>query len=415
MNSGVISFLILLTIFRFQLLALLDLREFTRILILLPIVYLSFLVFRIFQKHRIKVGPEILFLGVPTLLGLSYVLIQFGTNQESLSGLLSQVSSTHLFLIFPLFFILYLRSLEDPETEIIKILDFVALVTVVLGGAAIMIEYAGYRQFWWTNVSYKEWLIPQSLTEILGEGYQITFHSHARALGPLAVPHLSAFLMASLTLYLFGRFQDSQIRWAFIFLTVITLFLTGTFLGILGFAFLLILLYGDWRSIVRMPRSFADFGGIFAFILAIVWLVTYSPMEERILEYWRNGSQYWSHFTPNLQECSTFSFWGPVFSTEFCDIREIKIVSKVFSLGLIPTLPWVFILFLPLFWIRRLPQRHTGRAVQGLFLMQLFSTLHYPSMESWGNNYVFALAAVFIVWPSSRARQDTRLKSVEQP
>jgi hypothetical protein len=412
MHLKVLSLLIILVIFRFQFLASIQQHELSRLFIILPIAYTAYLVFDHVRKFRgLKAGLEILFLTQAIIVGLAYVFLEFGLSSKGFMELVSEVASTHLFLVFPLLFMLYIRNSATPGDDILYVLDRVCVASVVLGTAALWVEYTGYQSQWWDQYTYMEWLIPQRLSEAIGSGYKILLQSHSRAYGPLANPNASAFLITASALYLFDRFQGSIWKYFFLLLAIISVFLTSAFLAMIGYFVIFCAFFVNFRTLFESRRQLA---GLTALAVLIAVLIHNSPAEERFLEYWRNAGSYWAHFQPTLTDCSSLSFWGPSITTEFCAIREVKILAKVFTLGLIPLIPWLAVVFLPLAWIHTYRQKPGGKAVTALLLMHLFSTLHYPSMETWGNNYIYALAAIFIVWPASSMRQSSQPKSVEQ-
>lgn len=355
---------------------------FTRGVLIVPFIA----VWGLFLCRQTVRIDSITFVLIATLvIGTLFAITSLSTQTADAIRLLAELSSMHFFLMFPLL----IYQLKLQRADYLWVLDHATKTIIWAGGLYIVFESISYRIGLFELETLRDILVPPSLKETFGASYGPTYQSHGRALGILLVPHASAFLLASALAYQAGRIARAPFArkdWLMLTIGCLGVFASGSIMTTM------ILLAVVTRELLLRQRIDAFRALVAAAVVVVAAAI--SPLGTRISFYLSDIGSYIPLFLPNLTDCGNLRLWSIQDPSSFCHTAEIKFIGHIFRYGPIPIIPWMLLALAPLMKWRRTLAAPDLRSSFLLCLVQILSISHYSSLESWGNNLLFSLAAL---------------------
>jgi len=393
-KKNFLIFIISLVFLRFVLLFPFRLCAYSRFLNPLPILFVCVLVFTHFKKIKID-RIKIMFL-ILNFLVIFITAVQISSNISFWLVLLPRLSSVLYVMVFPLALLLLDWKSEDYLFVIRKL----CYVMIWVGGSVAIINSILIYGFKISTFTIICWGFPIDLVKSYGSSYK--FDGQIRMLGFLFNLEHSQLAVASATVFLLSEYLlNKKSCHKNLFITVIFGMITFPFyssiiVNIVGYSTLLLCIYLFSQRRTKIITTI-----FFPFILTLSMYVNHISWGK--LDYYLRKWQYFvSLFIPNFSGCYTKNFfWAPFRDAGYngmCSFSEIHSLSYIPEFGLIPMLPWLLVLFSPLYFFSQ--YKKLPRSVLPSLLMMicyLGGAIHYSGVENWGNNYVFLLGLLSIL------------------
>lgn len=396
--------LVLFRLYIFGILALLigpDAQRLARYFIILPI--LSALLIWFIKPRKLQTYKEYLFLPtivITILIGIVNIILLSGFYPEiEIGSIIKDISLFHLFLIFPLL----LLKTQFKKDDYRYILDTVVTIVLYIGGPLIIFEALGYLLGWFTFQDTYNFIGAEvyGLREV-GAQREVV----ARPLGIMGDSAISGVLFAACTVYYFvqklslqklhnANDQNSKkYHWTPVVIGIVAVISATSLTSIL--ILILTMFYSMFKyaklrfKILNIP-SMAIF-----FFLGIIYFPTFD-IYGYMMSYIKEKDAFMPIFLPKLS-WSDFPFWGYFDVGPEYNAGEFHFFDPMLRYGFLPFIPWILLVLFPLAKIFRiLPIWYQDRAPMMLCLVFLLAISHYSGLERWGNNYIYALAAVMLI------------------
>lgn len=398
---------LLIVTFRFPIFALLNAHKWSRVTIIFPMLILILFVLntkKISTLFEIKTFRKFIIL-FGLLMGLFYTAIQvFFYNISFFHVLLPNMGSTVYFLLFPLLLMEVNLTTKDYE----RLLDKLGFFIIFLGGPffvvyqfSVSINHRAVGFFFSVPDKLRQLLIPDYLSSIFGSTYNF---SSIRTVGHLVGLESSATILSSFSLYFFfkslvsilnGKYSQAAI-FMISYLYGILAVIKSTSLWVFSTMLFVALILSFYYFVIKR----FNFLLCFLLICAVFYFLNYqffdSLIFERVIYYMFNANNHTSGFIPDYSGCKWEELlWGSnaaVYNTT-CHFGEWHFFSEPMRFGFIPFIGWLYLTFLPFasfLKITKIPL--AGYASMAFCLNMMISSLHYPAIQVWSNNFIYIFA-----------------------
>ena len=201
-----LSFTLLLVIFRFPVSSILSISAYSRVFLLFPILLLlAQWAFQFSLKKKLNSYFVLNF--VAFLLGILFLVWTALTEPYNFVGAVHRISASHLVLIFVVLLALSNTSRESV-LRTLKILIPIGIISISIWTC---VEYILYTSKLVRTQDVADLLLPK-ITPVIGSANEAIGLSGVRAMGPLLNPHHSAFLIASCLSYYLYALNEWRVR-----------------------------------------------------------------------------------------------------------------------------------------------------------------------------------------------------------
>ena len=406
----ILSFSIVFCLFRLPVFALLNLRSYAYLANFPPFIILTLKCLLNLKDHFrnfLRLEKYIIWL---LLVSIFYIIIFFigPTPKDTIR----ELSSTTLFLIFPVMLIL-----DSHKNDPAKLLEIILPTIVILAFTLTATEFLLIKlkilsakdvHFWLTKTPYEPAL---RITTFMGQG----------AISGLVCLAFSVLLFFELLLEFHLKIKSKKMKQLLFVLSTITLFLcdslTLVFIMIVVFIINILIMSKMFKIKILDFRKQIFQYGLLVF-LGLVTIFYISGLGERSASYFFEGQiiPVFSYYFPKIQGCSkSFLFFGgfPISkghpSNKSCNIGEFHGLLFMFKYGLMLQIGWFSLLFFPILKFMFTKDKQTILA-KGLFWSLIIfpmTFLHYSGAEVWGNNYILSLFVVLFL--GNHVSNDKRL------
>ena len=369
----------------------LNIRGYARFIVILPIVIALFYFLKVRRVKRFDKYPVLLLIILTIGLGMSYSFyLSIHYPELSFTDILKVFSIYHFFLIFP-FLLFNLRLTKDDYRNMI---DNIAFVVLNVGGLLVIFEWLGYHLGWFS---------PKDTLNFLDKGVYLLRDNEIRPIGILADAAHTSILLTACTAYYFNQKlaslknalrhrQRLKYRWKAIVIGIVSVFAIGSLTSIL--ILIITIMFTTWIYYKSFFKK-AHFLLAFFLIFGLLWFLPVFNNYNRFLYYINEKDRYIPNWLFSLSGAN-FPYWG-YYSNSGLNIGEFHFFEYMTKYGFLPFLPWIMLILSPLIKITRLVSLDSeDRAPMILCLTFILSIIHYSGLECWGNNYLYALAAIML-------------------
>ena len=400
--------LILLCIYRLPILASVSLTHYTPVLNFAPLLALcGVTVANIFQS-KIKVKKIISLLSssliykiifISLLYFIFYFSFQFLFHKELVFSIARELSSTTIFLLFPL-----LLDLNFQKDELILFIEKLLTVLIIISFILIFGEFVLLKLNIFNVMQIHTWLKNSETTGVIRIN---TFMGQGAVSGVGSAAGAVYFTFQLLNEFFETKKLNFRIL-ILIILALMTLCFCDSFTLFLAYGGAIFLMLWQFNKVISFKRYFKGRLLIELFVTAFIFysfvriLLIYSGLRERFIAYVYMGQLKPAllNYLPVFNNCH-FSSWFSLISTgqnSSCTPGEFHGLFLLFRYGIFLQLAWIFFYFYPLFFIRfkKMDMKYYNGCFYALVAI-LITAIHYSGAEIWGNNYLLgSLMVVFM-------------------
>lgn len=421
--STILIISILVCVFRLPILASVSFSAWTPLLNILPL----FFILIHFSLELAKKESRSLFLElchekvyIISFFSIVYFLFfscfKFFTDRENSIFILRELSSTTIFLLFPLLIDFYF-SKGEIKNLLLKIFSFV----IVIAFGLTFVEFILLKLNLFSVSDLYIWLWksrPKSAVRIN------TFMGQGAVSGITSLAGLLYLLPGLVEDF----FQGNRIKYWRLFLIILALMTilfcdSFTLLFSLGLVSSLIVIrcYLQIRKkrIFSKKFKFTIFAIFIGLFLSINVLLKISGLRERYIAYvyMKQIIPVLGIYYPKFSTCTPLSFLtGLPYSSDqsACTPGEFHGLSGLFKYGILLQFGWFAFYFYPIWKLFKKRIKFKDYLSETSFypiLGILITFLHYSGVELWGNNYIFGLLMVVII-KRTRNQNNSKLQDM---
>lgn len=406
-------FSLLLVLFRIPIFAFFNIRHWARATLAFPFLaaFLSFFLGQGYKRiSQISLFNKVFLLGGFGF-GLIYILYLILVQNESFSEvLLPHLSSSIFFLSFP---ILLLNDKFLTKQDLDEIFNIIGMAVIFIGGGFFvfyrinfLINDIEFGFFFASPDIFRKFLIPDYLSNMLGSTYK---YPSSRTIGYLVSLEHSAVGIVSFVSFFFIKGiralvkRDFKQVLGYFFCSYFGAYavLKSTSVWIFAIMFLVIMAFGFYILIIKRKDWVTCFISIGLIFLILNFSLAGTMTYERILYYFFNYKAFTHTWLPDLSGCYWENLlWNSNFEnySHSCQFGEWHFFSLVIRTGLFPMIGWLYFCLIPIFFMCRLNTLSWKDYPSLAFcLSMMISSLHYPSVFAWGNNFLYALGLLIFL------------------